>query len=369
MGMGFLGHPRFVWRCGRHADSLRACRERAEEPIISFHLFKNKLYTSSVLCGLFSGGSFIVASVYIPIFIQGVLGGSATNSGLVLLPMMVGSVVTATVSGFLMSKISYRSIMIPTLILFTGGMVLASTLTAESSRFIVTLYMVLIGLGIGGSFSVLGTAVMHGLSYKQRGMASSTFNFTRSLGMTIGITVFGLIQSRSFTGSLTSGSGVMDTGGLPEGFDLKDPHILLAPETRSLIPSELLKPISDTLASSIAATFAWAIVPAALALLAAALMGRKSWMKRQNCKGRRQPIQQKRQQRKKTNSWSWCLSASGMDRNIKELPARLNAWRQLALPLTLMAPAAISEMNCLLMNKNMTISGMTASSVPAMTIE
>ncbi|OPG89463.1 hypothetical protein B2I21_36660, partial [Chryseobacterium mucoviscidosis] len=81
-------------------------------------------------------------------------------------------------------RISYRNIMIPTLVLFTGGMVLASTLTAESSRLIVTLYMVLIGLGIGGSFSVLGTAVMHGLSYKQRGMATSTFNFTRSLGMT-----------------------------------------------------------------------------------------------------------------------------------------------------------------------------------------
>lgn len=250
-------------------------QRRAEEPIISFRLFKNKLYTSSVLCGLFSGGSFIVASVYIPIFIQGVLGGSATNSGLVLLPMMVGSVITATVSGFLMSKISYRNIMIPTLVLFTGGMVLASTLTAESGRFIVTLYMVLIGLGIGGSFSVLSTAVMHGLSYKQRGMASSTFNFTRSLGMTIGITVFGLIQSRSFAGSLSSGSSAMNTESLPEGFDLKDPHILLAPETRSLIPAELLKPISDSLASSIAATFAWAIVPAALALAAATLMGRK----------------------------------------------------------------------------------------------
>ena len=223
-----------------------------------------------------------MASVYIPIFIQGVLGGSATNSGLVLLPMMVGSVITATVSGFLMSKISYRNIMIPTLVLFTGGMVLASTLTAESSRFIVTLYMVLIGLGIGGSFSVLSTAVMHGLSYKQRGMASSTFNFTRSLGMTIGITVFGLIQSRSFASSLSSGSSVMNTEALPEGFDLKAPHILLAPETRSLIPAELLKPISDSLASSIAATFAWAIVPAALALAAATVMGRKSWMKQRS---------------------------------------------------------------------------------------
>lgn len=67
----------------------------------------------------------------------------------------------------------------------------------------------------------------------------------------------------------------MNTESLPEGFDLKDPHILLAPETRSLIPAELLKPISDSLASSIAATFAWAIVPAALALAAATLMGRK----------------------------------------------------------------------------------------------
>lgn len=115
--------------------------------------------------------------------------------------------------------------------------------------------------------------MMHGLSYKQRGMATSTFNFTRSLGMTIGITVFGLIQSRSFAGSLTSGGA--NNGHLPEGFNLQDPHALLAPETRALIPAELLKPISDSLASSIAATFAWAIAPAALALLAATFMGRK----------------------------------------------------------------------------------------------
>ncbi|MEK6991972.1 MDR family MFS transporter [Paenibacillus sp. FSL K6-1566] len=246
---------------------------RAKEPIISFGLFKNKLYSTSVLCGLFSGGSFIVASVYIPIFVQGVLGGSATSSGLVLLPMMLGSVITATVSGFLMTKVSYRNIMIPTLVLFAGGMVLASTLTAESDRFIVTLYMILIGLGIGGSFSVLSTAVMHGLSYTKRGMASSTFNFTRSVGMTIGITVFGLIQSRTFQQSLTTGEGTKDL--VKEGLSLSDPHVLLSPDTRTLIPTDLLKPISEQLASSIAATFAWAIIPAVLALTAAMLMGPK----------------------------------------------------------------------------------------------
>ncbi|BBH20390.1 MFS transporter [Paenibacillus baekrokdamisoli] len=248
---------------------------KVAEPIISYALFKKRLYTTSVLCAFFSGAAFIVASVYIPIFIQGVLGGSATNSGMVLLPMMVGSVVTATLGGFLMNKIPYRNVMVPTLIIFAIGTALVVTLTADSSRFIVTIFMILIGLGIGGSFSVLGNAAIHGLSYRQRGTASSTLNFFRSLGMTIGITTFGLIQSHMFTNKMTNqllGGGGSDQ--LPKGIDLKDPHALLSPATRALFPSDLLSRISDMLSSSIVYTFAWAIVPVLLALLASLFMGR-----------------------------------------------------------------------------------------------
>ncbi|MBW5449382.1 DHA2 family efflux MFS transporter permease subunit [Cohnella sp. CFH 77786] len=248
---------------------------KAEEPIISYSLFRKRLYTTSVLIALFSGAGFIVASVYIPIFIQGVLGGTATNSGLVLLPMMVGSVVTASVGGFLMTKVSYRNIMVPTLAILVGGTILTATLTPDATRFLVTVYMVLIGLGIGASFSVLGNTAIHGIPANQRGTASSTLNFIRSLGMTIGITVFGIIQSHVFLNKL---SGVFGAGEgkapMPEGINFKDPHALLTPEARANIPQEALGKISEMLSSSITFTFALAIVPAVLALLVSLFMGR-----------------------------------------------------------------------------------------------
>ncbi|MDF2724394.1 MAG: family efflux transporter permease subunit, partial [Paenibacillus sp.] len=120
---------------------------KAEEPIISYALFKKRLYATSILSALFSGAAFIVASVYIPIFIQGVMGGTATNSGLVLLPMMLGTVVTATVGGFLMTKTSYRNILVPNFVILVAGTILVTTLGTSSTKLIVTLYMILIGLG------------------------------------------------------------------------------------------------------------------------------------------------------------------------------------------------------------------------------
>jgi EmrB/QacA subfamily drug resistance transporter len=249
---------------------------RAEEPIISYSLFKNRLYATSILIALLSGAAFIVASVYIPIFIQGVLGGSATNSGLVLLPMMLGTVVTATMGGFLMTKVSYRNIMVGTLAILVLGTSLVATLNSDSTRLIVTLYMILIGLGIGASFSVLGNTAIHGMKARQRGTASSTLNFMRSLGMTIGITTFGIVQSHVFLNKLTNffmGSGD-GQGKMPEGLDLKDPHALLTPEARAHIPPEVLDPITKMLSSSIVYTFAWAIVPAVLALVISFFMGR-----------------------------------------------------------------------------------------------
>lgn len=142
---------------------------------------------------------------------------------------------------------------------------------------IVTLYMILIGLGIGASFSVLGNAAIDGLSARQRGTATSTLNFIRSLGMTIGITTFGIIQSHIFTNKLMKFFKSRSGGGakIPEGLNIKDPHSLLSPEARAHIPHEILDPIRKILSSSIVYTFAWAIIPAMLALLAAFFMGSK----------------------------------------------------------------------------------------------
>lgn len=248
---------------------------RAEEPIISFRMFRDRLYSTSNAIAMLSGAAFITASVYIPIFIQGVLGGSATNSGLVLLPMMLGTVVTATAGGFLISKFSYRAIMISTLFLLVAGMALLITLTPESSRLLITAYMVLVGLGIGASFSVLSNAVIHSVPANQRGAGSATLNFLRSLGMTIGITIFGIIQSHSLTRHLSDAFAGNSPAALTQGLDIKDPHALLDPATRTLIPEQVLGQISDGLSLSIVNTFAWGLIPAILALAAAFTMSRE----------------------------------------------------------------------------------------------
>lgn len=249
---------------------------KAKEPIISFKMFKSRIYWSSNVIGIFSSAAFISASVFIPIYIQGVLGGKPTNSGLVLLPMMLGSVVTATMGGFLMTKIKYRTIMIPTLALLIVGLGLLTTLNESSSLWTVRIFMILIGLGVGASFSVLSNAAIHSVKPQERGAASSTLNFLRSLGMTLGITVFGILQSNIFTKKMTeSMSGVAGApGGLPEGLDLKDPRALLQPEARKAIPPQILENISSALSSSIVQTFIWATIPAVLALFAAFFMGR-----------------------------------------------------------------------------------------------
>ncbi|WP_040205615.1 MDR family MFS transporter [Neobacillus jeddahensis] len=246
---------------------------KAKDPIISFSMFKNRLFAGSTLVGLFYGAAFMAATVYIPIFVQGVYGGSATNSGLILLPMMVGSVVTAQVGGFLTTKLSYRNIMFLSGVILIVGFILLSTITPETSRAVLTIYMVVIGLGVGFSFSVLSMAAIHPFGMEQRGSATSTSNFIRSLGMTIGITVFGSIQRNDFTEGLEKAfAGI---GGIPKGQSFGDSRSLLSEEARNQIPAQILDKITDVLSSSIVHTFTWGLVPAGLAFLFIFILGKE----------------------------------------------------------------------------------------------
>ncbi|MCD9024712.1 MDR family MFS transporter [Cohnella silvisoli] len=248
---------------------------RAKEPIISFKMFQDRLYATSNMVALLSGAAFIVASVYIPIFIQGVLGGTATNSGFVLLPMMLGTVVTATLGGVVMARMSYRSIIIATLILLVAGLGLLTTISVDTSRLVITLYMILVGLGIGASFSVLTNAALHSLPMNQRGSGTATLNFLRSLGMMLGITIFGILQSHSMTRKLIESFSGGDSAAIPQGIDFKDPYVLMTPSTRALIPEQALGTISKGLSSSISDIFAWGLIPAVLAVAAACIMSRE----------------------------------------------------------------------------------------------
>ncbi|WP_019420984.1 MDR family MFS transporter [Paenibacillus sp. OSY-SE] len=246
--------------------------QRVKEPIISFSLFKRRLFAASQGVGFFYGVTFVLATVYIPLFVQGVYGGAASNSGLVLTPMMVGSVITSSIGGIMASRTSYRKLMIISGFFFTAGILSLSTLSADTPRALITLYMVLTGFGVGFSFSLISMASMHGMEYHQRGAANSTASFSRSLGMTIGITVFGSVQSGIFASRMQE---MFPEGGAAA--DIKPEQLLNAGQSQNL-PPEVLKGMSDALGDSIGGTFMWALVPVALALICIALMGNARMM-------------------------------------------------------------------------------------------
>ncbi|RAV16392.1 MDR family MFS transporter [Paenibacillus contaminans] len=240
---------------------------KAEEPIISYAMFKNRLFAASTVTGLLYGAAFITFAMYIPIYIQGVTGGTATNSGLILLPMTLGSVAAAQIGGTLAAKTSYRNVMILSAVVFVLGTFLLSTITPDTSKWLLSVYMITAGLGVGFSFSVLGMAAIHGFDMRQRGSANSTMAFVRSLGMTVGLTVFGILQRNLLSGAFG------ETGGTAGGVSLGDTRELLSPEKRAAIPAEIMDKIVDALSSSISTMFLWALIPAGLSLIAVMNMG------------------------------------------------------------------------------------------------
>ena len=244
---------------------------RVKEPIISFWMFKNRLFATSQILAFLYGGTFIILAVFIPIFVQAVYGGSAASAGMVLTPMMLGSVAGSAIGGIFQTKTSYRTLMIISVIAFYFGMFLLGGITPETQRWMLTTYMVLAGFGVGFSFSLLPTATIHKLDPRYRGSANSTNSFLRSLGMTIGVTVFGAIQNNVFTEKLTASFKGIENGNL--GFELKDPQQIFQSGQRTQIPELVLEKIVKAMSDSISFVFLLSLIPITLAAITILFMG------------------------------------------------------------------------------------------------
>ncbi|WLR55251.1 MDR family MFS transporter [Mesobacillus subterraneus] len=246
---------------------------KADEPIISFWMFKRRLFATSQVLAFLYGATFIILAVYIPIFVQAVYGGSAKAAGLVLTPMMLGSVAGSAIGGIFQTKTSYRNLMIISVISYFTGMLLLSMMSPDTSRLILTLFMILVGFGVGFSFSLLPTASIHNLDPRYRGSANSTNSFLRSLGMTLGITIFGTIQNNAFMEKLKSAFQGME-GGQGNQF-AGDPQQLFQSGQRSQIPEFVLDKIVGAMSASITHIFALALIPIAISVIAVFLMGKE----------------------------------------------------------------------------------------------
>jgi EmrB/QacA subfamily drug resistance transporter len=178
---------------------------RAAEPVIPPRLFANGVFTSASVVGFAVGFSMFGALAYLPQYMQVVRGVSPTLSGLRLLPLLVGLLLTSTGTGFLVTKFGrYKIYPVIGTALMTLGLYLLSRLGIHSNFWLVSLYLFILGVGIGASLQVLIIAVQNAVDYKDLGAATSGATFFRSIGGSFGTSVFGAIFSGVLAGDIAA---------------------------------------------------------------------------------------------------------------------------------------------------------------------
>ena len=176
---------------------------RAAEPILPLHLFANRVFSATSAIGFIVGFAMFGAITYLPTYLQIVKGASPTDSGLELLPLMGGLLVTSIGSGILISRFGrYKIFPIVGTAVMTVGLFLFSRLEVGTSMLTISLYMVVLGLGLGAVMQVLVIAVQNAVAHSELGVATSGATFFRSIGGSFGTAVFGAIFANVLTGNL-----------------------------------------------------------------------------------------------------------------------------------------------------------------------
>jgi EmrB/QacA subfamily drug resistance transporter len=172
---------------------------RGAQPTIEPSLFQNGVFTVSVLVTMLSSIALIGSIAFIPLFIQGVVGSSATNSGTLLTPLMLTAITSSIISGFLVSAFGkYKLIAVSGGVVAAIGAATMLRLGVASTTQDVVVSMLVLGLGIGFSLSLYNLIVQNAFPTKI-GQASAAMTFFRQIGSTIGLAAMGSVLSSSYT--------------------------------------------------------------------------------------------------------------------------------------------------------------------------
>jgi EmrB/QacA subfamily drug resistance transporter len=173
---------------------------RAQDPILPIDLFRMPLIACTNLVAFLVGASMFGAIAFIPLFVQGVLGGSATQAGQVLTPLFLGWVTSSVIAARLTVRLGYRRVAVGGSILLMAGCLGLALLSADSSRTHLLLACFTMGFGMGFSMISMLLAVQHGVERSHLGMATSLNQFSRSIGASAGVAAMGALMSRALTG-------------------------------------------------------------------------------------------------------------------------------------------------------------------------
>ncbi|WP_181387113.1 MDR family MFS transporter [Streptomyces sp. Act143] len=242
---------------------------RAKEPMLPMRLFANPVFTVCSILSFVVGFAMLGAMTYLPSYLQYVDGDSATISGVRTLPLVIGLLIASVFSGNVVSKTGqYRLFPIVGSLVTGLGLYLMSLMGPDTGAWLESLYMFVLGTGIGLCMQVLTIAVQNTVDYADLGTATSGVTFFRTLGSSFGTAVFGTIYANSLTPNLKdavataaqAGSGV-DPAAIAKA--------ATSPEGVHRLPPAAASPIIDAYADTIQTVFLWTVPVAVLGFVVA----------------------------------------------------------------------------------------------------
>jgi EmrB/QacA subfamily drug resistance transporter len=253
---------------------------RQPEPIINPRLFENDIFSISVLSMFLLSAGMFGAITYLTFFVQAILGQTATNSGIILMPMMLGFIVSSIIGGQLLSRTGrYKVLGLSSFAVAAFGMFLLSRMGIHTSNSEVVRNMIVTGLGIGVLMSLFTIIVQNAFSRDKLGQVTSSLTFFRSMGSSIGVAVLGAIVTNVYSSKVQANmpgalKPYVDTGKLTNLSTAKDAVNIqeaarhLGPQIQPLM-LQFAANIKESLSSSITLAFTIGFFAMVVALVVA----------------------------------------------------------------------------------------------------
>ena len=243
---------------------------RAAEPLLPLRLFGNRVFRAAAVSGFLTGMAMFGTISFIPLFVQGVQGGTATEAGTALTPFVLGWVTLSIVSARLLLRVGYRWPVLAGMVCLAVAFLLMSSMGLGTTRWATGRNILLAGMGMGLVMVPLLIAVQNAVPKRDLGAATSSTTFFRSIGGAVGVAVMGAVLSHELASEL------LRLGGLTEGLSpaqlqalIAHPDAVIHPALRATLPAPVLAAFSQALANALHAVFVVGFVIACLALASA----------------------------------------------------------------------------------------------------
>ncbi|WP_454041602.1 MDR family MFS transporter [Cellulosimicrobium sp. Marseille-Q8652] len=236
------------------------------EPIIPLHLFKNRTFVLAVVASVAVGVAMFGTAVFLSQYMQVARGKTPTESGLLTIPMIIGTFVASTLFGQLITRTGrYKTIMVSGAALLAVSLLALSTIDYHTSFVLVSLYLFLLGTSMGMLMQNLVLAVQNTLAVEEMGAGSSTVAFFRTLGGAIGVSVLGAVLANTVTSSIRSGLTSMGVPADSMGGSSAVPDV-------ATLPAPIRDLVEKSYGDGIAEIFLVAVPLALVALIAVAFL-------------------------------------------------------------------------------------------------